>query len=173
MWRDSTQPYGSLNTLPAEAYSRIGMKGYELTNHLGNVQVVVSDKRYQKLDEVTKQPVGGYLPALAAAYDYYPFGMLMPGRYVADNSVQSAWVNQIVKVPVATETFLQPVTAGWTAWLSYFGPFSHPAPVSSNGGGGSLTGFRANLITREILVQEECFLMMTYGRRCGWSGTGL
>ena len=119
MQKDSTQPYGSLNTQPGEAYSRIGLKGYELTNHLGNVQVVVSDKRHVKVDvpegggPVTVRP--GYLPVLGAAYDYYPFGMLMPGRSVADISEQSAWVNQIVKVAVATEKPMPRFTLDWTA----------------------------------------------------------
>jgi len=67
------------------------------------VMAVVSDK----VTEVKANPSSS-LPGLAqkraglnAAYDYYPFGMLMPGRSVEDNSVQcipitrSRLVNQV------------------------------------------------------------------------------
>jgi RHS repeat-associated protein len=41
----------------------IGAKSYELSNHLGNVMAVISDRG-----------------VLLSAQDYYPFGMTMPGR---------------------------------------------------------------------------------------------
>ena len=47
----------------------LGEKEYELTNHLGNVLAVVSDKRLPN-DE----------PDVISASDYYPYGMLMPDR---------------------------------------------------------------------------------------------
>lgn len=53
-----------------------GHKRYELSNHLGNVLVVVSDKR-------TMVCISGnqyYEADIVSAQDYYPFGMLMPGR---------------------------------------------------------------------------------------------
>ena len=46
----------------------LGEKRYELTNHLGNVLAVVSDKR------------NGDEPYVVSVSDYYPYGMLMPGR---------------------------------------------------------------------------------------------
>jgi RHS repeat-associated protein len=48
-----------------------GGKRYELTNHLGNVMAVLSDKR-----------LGGpvYTAEVVGMQDYYPFGMLMVGR---------------------------------------------------------------------------------------------
>ncbi|HEY0679882.1 MAG TPA: polymorphic toxin-type HINT domain-containing protein [Chitinophagaceae bacterium] len=46
----------------------IGNKQYELVNHLGTVMMVISDKKISGEAEVI------------AANDYYPFGMLMPGR---------------------------------------------------------------------------------------------
>jgi RHS repeat-associated protein len=52
--------------------SRIyGLKDYEISDHLGNVRVVLSDAR---------NSVG--LTSVTAAYDYFPFGMIMPGRKV-------------------------------------------------------------------------------------------
>ena len=50
----------------------VGDKRYELSNHLGNVLSVITDRR-----------VGNALAnAEVVAYnDYYPFGMLMPNRH--------------------------------------------------------------------------------------------
>src|SRR5690625_3547259 len=58
----------------------VGQKQYELTNHLGNVQVTVSDLPYKHgNDTITR-----ISPALKAVYDYYPFGSPMPGRTIMD-----------------------------------------------------------------------------------------
>jgi RHS repeat-associated protein len=55
--------------------SSIGDKRYELSNHLGNVLAVVSDK---KLPTTT----GGIFNAEVLSYsDYYPFGQLVPTRH--------------------------------------------------------------------------------------------
>ncbi len=47
----------------------LGQKNYELTNHLGNVLAVVSDKKLNDNE-----------PDVKAVYDYFPFGMQMPDR---------------------------------------------------------------------------------------------
>lgn len=49
-----------------------GLKRYEFTNHVGDVQAVLSDKRVRTGSTITFD--------LIAATDYYPFGMIMPGR---------------------------------------------------------------------------------------------
>jgi RHS repeat-associated protein len=53
----------------------LGLKQYELTDHLGNVLTTISDRNKR---------IAGENPAFEAviesAQDYYPFGMLMPGR---------------------------------------------------------------------------------------------
>ncbi|WP_290711350.1 hypothetical protein, partial [Flavihumibacter sp. CACIAM 22H1] len=76
-----SQPLGS------DAYSDVndpaangifGKKFFELSNHLGNVMVSVSDRTVQQM-------VGGNLVYRAeelSAQDYYAFGGLMPGRQV-------------------------------------------------------------------------------------------
>ena len=51
---------------------------YERLNHLGNVQVVVSDKRISVCDEYLE--VAYFKADVLAAMDYYPFGMMMPDR---------------------------------------------------------------------------------------------
>jgi len=57
-----------------------GNKFFELSNHLGNVLVTISDKRFG----VDVAPVDGiidyYTADVVTANDYYPFGMAMPGR---------------------------------------------------------------------------------------------
>jgi len=62
-------------TTPA-SWDSIGTKRYELDNHLGNVMTTVTDKRLQ-----VASGGGIYFTAdIASTQDYYPFGMLMPGR---------------------------------------------------------------------------------------------
>jgi len=73
-------PYGNAYVQPLYSERVLGQKQYELTNHLGNVMAVVTDKISEK-----KQNPNSSLPTLAekhaslfAAYDYYPFGMPAP-----------------------------------------------------------------------------------------------
>lgn len=55
-----------------------GEKLFELSNHLGNVLVTLADRVVQV--KVTSDTVRHYLADVRSANDYYPFGMLMPGR---------------------------------------------------------------------------------------------
>lgn len=57
---------------------RTGDKRYELSNHLGNVLSVVSDKKIPTLFGSSLQY---FNPDIKAYNDYYPFGMLQPGRH--------------------------------------------------------------------------------------------
>ncbi|MCW9018914.1 MAG: hypothetical protein OQJ96_01340, partial [Flavobacteriales bacterium] len=73
-------------------YSRsIGTKIYEKSNHLGNVLVTLSDRKFPVDDrtstDVNGNPVGTadgvmdyYDPNVLSFSDYYPFGSPMPGR---------------------------------------------------------------------------------------------
>ena len=74
---------GNTSTPNAE-YGIAGRKYYELNNYLGNVLTTISDKRLQPATNIT--PL--LLPDVITAQDYYPFGMLEPGRQytVAGNS---------------------------------------------------------------------------------------
>ena len=54
-----------------------GYKHYELSNHLGNVLAVFSDKR---ITLCSSSVVSGYEADVVSASDYYPFGMLMSYR---------------------------------------------------------------------------------------------
>ena len=56
-----------------------GSKFFELSNHLGNVLVTISDKRI--VYDATGDGIAEYYKAdVITANDYYPFGMQMPGR---------------------------------------------------------------------------------------------
>lgn len=59
------------------SWLRKGLKEYELTNHLGNVLATISDK---VVDSVIGGNLASYEPEVLTAQDYYPFGMLQPGR---------------------------------------------------------------------------------------------
>ena len=61
-----------------------GNKLFELNNHLENVLVTVSDKKFgHSADDST---VDYYTPEIVDAQDYYPFGSLEPGRTWSKNN---------------------------------------------------------------------------------------
>jgi RHS repeat-associated protein len=63
------------------------MRRYELTNHLGNVLSVISDKRYGRAVQLSDTVADHYVADVVRVEDYYPFGMGMPGRAMnADTS---------------------------------------------------------------------------------------
>lgn len=63
-----------------------GKRNYELSNHLGNVQVIITDKRISVCDDME---VESFKADVLAAMDYYPFGMMMPDRQWYANSDSS------------------------------------------------------------------------------------
>uniref|UniRef100_A0A0N4ZHB3 Major capsid protein n=1 Tax=Parastrongyloides trichosuri TaxID=131310 RepID=A0A0N4ZHB3_PARTI len=75
----------------------LGQKQYEVNDHLGNVMVTVSDHPFSIAG--TGAAIRFKRAALRAAYDYYPFGMLMPGRYVNDTADRCFYVSKSVWVP--------------------------------------------------------------------------
>lgn len=97
-------PYGNGLLATATAQHILGQKQYELTNHLGNVQATVSDKRYEK-DANHDTRRDAFKAGIQTAYDYYPFGMLMPGRFTQDTATRCMIVNQTKMVPVYTYTY--------------------------------------------------------------------
>jgi RHS repeat-associated protein len=74
-------PTGILLATGDSAYVRTfvrGEKNFELSNHLGNVLATITDKKIQH--DGGSGTVDYYTTDVATAQDYYPFGMLMPGR---------------------------------------------------------------------------------------------
>ncbi|MES2544820.1 MAG: hypothetical protein V4548_08035, partial [Bacteroidota bacterium] len=66
----------------------IGDKRYELSNHLGNVLVVINDKKIPMFNTPDVQASGlKYFNADVLSYnDYYPFGMLVPNRHASSTA---------------------------------------------------------------------------------------
>ncbi|PCH91533.1 MAG: hypothetical protein COB85_08955, partial [Bacteroidetes bacterium] len=75
--RKNNDSIGALDTL-SYSYLR-GDKRYELKNHLGNIHVVISDKRHG-FDLDNDSITDYYLADVASVSDYYPFGMQMLGK---------------------------------------------------------------------------------------------
>ena len=78
------------NPLSLQVKHILGLKQYEMSNHLGNVQAVVSDYKIPVDDGsnggVANDGIGDYQIAnILSAQDYYPFGMIMPGRNVSSS----------------------------------------------------------------------------------------
>src|SRR5690606_14475631 len=62
-----------------------GEKIFELSNHLGNVLVTVSDRRVEY--NTSSTTIDYYEASVVSASDYYPFGMGMPGRRFSSNGL--------------------------------------------------------------------------------------
>ncbi|HVU57803.1 MAG TPA: RHS repeat-associated core domain-containing protein [Puia sp.] len=58
----------------------IGRKQYELANHLGNVLATITDKKIGVSLAADSSLIDHYEAEVKTAQDYYPFGMIMPGR---------------------------------------------------------------------------------------------
>ncbi|MDX2172812.1 MAG: hypothetical protein SFY56_06810, partial [Bacteroidota bacterium] len=63
----------------------LGAKVYELSNHLGNVIAVVSDRKLP-VDANTDNIIDNFVPDVLSATDYYAFGAQMPGRNYTSSS---------------------------------------------------------------------------------------
>lgn len=75
---------GAVNTTTVSR--TLGLKSYELSNHLGNVIAVVTDKRNRVLNGGGTL-IDHYLPDITSTTDYYSFGAPMPGRkFTGSNS---------------------------------------------------------------------------------------
>ena len=62
------------------AQSYTGKKQYELSNHLGNVLATITDKKIGVSLASDSSLIDHYEADVKTAQDYYPFGMVMPGR---------------------------------------------------------------------------------------------
>jgi RHS repeat-associated protein len=58
----------------------LGKKSYEISNHLGNVLSVFSDKKIAVQDQAMPSAIDHYVADMISATDYYAFGSPMPGR---------------------------------------------------------------------------------------------
>jgi len=72
-------------------YTR-GTTYFELSNHLGNVLAVVTDRKLAQPDGGTG--VAFYLPDIVSATDYYPFGFAMEGRRFSTSNYKYGFQGQ-------------------------------------------------------------------------------
>ena len=78
---------------PSVYLSPVGMKRYELSNHLGNVMTVISVK-ITTVDTTNDGLWDYFNPSLVSATDYYPGGMLQPGRTFSSSDYRYGFQNQ-------------------------------------------------------------------------------
>jgi RHS repeat-associated protein len=80
----------------SEAFSRMPLnkkiKNEQLSNHLGNVLVTVSDKKIAKTHGTTA--VDYFDPDIVTITDYYAFGAPMPGRH----GVENCYIDTIINI---------------------------------------------------------------------------
>jgi YD repeat-containing protein len=68
----------------------LGLKSFELSNHLGNVLVTVSDKPVYKVSSTTIF----FQPEVTSISDYYPFGATIAGRSFSSTEYRFGFNNQ-------------------------------------------------------------------------------
>jgi RHS repeat-associated protein len=81
-----TPTWGGANTFRRA----LGLKSFELANHLGNVLVTVSDKPVYKVSSTTIF----FQPEITSASDYYPFGAPIAGRSFSSGEYRFGFQNQ-------------------------------------------------------------------------------
>jgi RHS repeat-associated protein len=125
-----------------------GQKEYEPTNHLGNVLATVSDKKIGVPSSSNSSLIDHYEPDIVSAQDYYPFGMLQPGRsYLSlngdkyrygfngkenDNEVkgdgnQQDYGMRVYDPRLGRFLSVDPLTKGYPGWSPY--PFAMNRPI--------------------------------------------
>jgi hypothetical protein len=102
------------NSANAISYVRyndiIGNKYFELSNHLGNVLVTVSDRKTPQFKTTGTAPntvttFSYFKASILSATDYYPFGMAMPGRQVSADKYRYGFNSQEKTTEIAPNTF--------------------------------------------------------------------
>ncbi len=82
-----------------------GNKVFELSNHLCNVLVTVSDRKLQVSDNGQPAAVSYYLADVMSANDYYPFGMMMPGRKYSSDGYRYGFNGKEKDKDISSECF--------------------------------------------------------------------
>jgi len=73
---------------PTYGERRLGHKRYEISNHLGNVLAVISDRK-EGIDSDADGLVNYYTADVIQAQDYSPFGMELVGRTYTSGGSQN------------------------------------------------------------------------------------
>jgi RHS repeat-associated protein len=122
---------------PGDEVLHLGIKRYELSNHLGNVLAVVSDK-LSRVDEDGDHLADFFEPTILSASDYFPFGLEIPNRTLADNDYRfgfngkegdrnGEWGSavhydygfRIYNPKIGKFLSVDPLTRGYPSWTPY------------------------------------------------------
>ncbi|MEZ5059812.1 MAG: RHS repeat-associated core domain-containing protein [Saprospiraceae bacterium] len=121
----------------------MGWKKYEVTNYLGNVLSVLSDRKKPK--SISSGMATSYDPVIISAMDYYPFGLEMEGRtadfenyrygYNGKEALRNnEWGSQthydygfrIYNPGLGRFLSVDPLAAEFPSWSSYSYTFNNP-----------------------------------------------
>ena len=176
----STEPYDNSSLGLASAAHLLGQKNYELSNHLGNVQATLSDKRYVQKQFYTASDSlrKGYAASVSSLYDYYPFGMLMKERCTSDTATQSVYASQVVYSPQYTTvnnamtgasiTSLNTTTqTNYNGSVNYFGQSASISKTLSNLQSGIPVSMKINL----LYTNKPLYLTLQQGSTLLYSTT--
>ena len=121
-----------------EGKEKLGLKRYELNNHLGNVMAVITDNI--NIDSV------GVMDSVIMVSDYYPFGLDMPERSISENGYRYGFNGKekdfkkefnsqlnydygfrIFNPSIGRFLSIDPLTGSYPGWTPY--SFSQDRPV--------------------------------------------
>ncbi|AWM15208.1 hypothetical protein DI487_00005 [Flavobacterium sediminis] len=85
---------GLVGTTLENYYRYVGDKRYELSNHLGNVLSVVTDRKLIKVDGNGDPLSATVFPDVLSYNDYYPFGSLIPDRHASSAAYRYGFQGQ-------------------------------------------------------------------------------
>ena len=125
---------------------------YELTDHLGNVRVVIADQRVPVPDS-SGQVVAYYKPKVVGIYDYYPFGWLKP---LAVDSYPFTYQGQLLDSELGWQYYR------YRNYDPVVGRFWQVEPMVDSFGWWSGYGFVNNMVTYGI-EQEGLWILMIGG----------
>jgi RHS repeat-associated protein len=110
----------------------LGERQYELSNHLGNVLSVVTDRKYQV---ASGNVVDYFEPEIIHASDYYPFGAVMEDRTFSTDTYRYGYQGSEIDKEIRGEgnsytTFFRQYDPRLGRWLS-LDPKGYKAPMYS------------------------------------------
>ena len=151
-----------------------GNKFFELSNHLGNVLTTISDKKLQHTTDNTT--VDYYLPDVATATDYAPFGMQLDGRSFSSgnyrygfngkeksNEINGSGVDydygfRIYDVRIGKFLSVDPLTKDYPGLTPYQFASNSPIENSDLDGAESISDIKhSNLVKAELQIKAADF----------------
>jgi RHS repeat-associated protein len=99
MYRESETAAGELHKGSRVGDRTLGNRMYELSNHLGNVLVVVTDAKLPSREEsgeivLEEGLIASYVAQVVSKSDYYPFGLSMKERSFSDEEYRFGFGGQ-------------------------------------------------------------------------------